>query len=55
MTLDQLRKRGRHLANECPLCGENEETIEHILIQCSKVREFDTIPHPFHTIVWNGI
>ena len=38
LTLDQLKKRGRCLANRCFLCGEEEESIDHILIQCSKAR-----------------
>ncbi|RVW25474.1 putative ribonuclease H protein [Vitis vinifera] len=38
LTLDQLKKRGRSLANRCFLCGMEEESIDHILIQCSKAR-----------------
>ena len=36
--LDQLKRRGRALANRCFLCEEDEETIEHLLIHCSKAR-----------------
>ena len=38
LTLDQLKRRGRALANRCFLCEEDEETIEHLLIHCSKAR-----------------
>ena len=36
LTLDQLKKRGRALANRCFLCGEGEEIVNHLLIHCSK-------------------
>ncbi|RVW23454.1 putative ribonuclease H protein [Vitis vinifera] len=38
LSLDQLKKRGWCLANRCFLCCEEEESIDHILIQCSKAR-----------------
>lgn len=34
MTMDQLKRRGFFLANNCPLCGKDEENIEHLLIHC---------------------
>lgn len=37
MTLVQL-KRGRDFATKYFLCGVKEETIDHILVHCSKVR-----------------
>ena len=37
MILDQLKRRGFPLANRCPLCGMDEENIEHLLIHCSVV------------------
>ena len=43
MTLDQLKKRECALVNRCFLCGEDEESIEHILIHCSKVWELWTL------------
>ena len=36
LTLDQLKHRGRALANRCFLCEEDEKTIEHMLIHCKK-------------------
>ena len=36
--LDQLKCCGRALANRCFLCEEEEETIEHLLIHCSKAK-----------------
>ena len=38
LTLDQLKRRGWNLANRCFLCCVEEETINHILIHCSKAR-----------------
>ena len=38
LILDQLKKRGRSLANRCFLCAEGEETIDHLLIHCSKAK-----------------
>ena len=38
LTLDQLKKRGRALATRCFLCGEGEETIDHLLLHCSKAK-----------------
>ena len=33
--MDQLKIRGRHLANRCPLCRKEEENIDHFLLLCS--------------------
>ena len=38
LTLDQLKKRGISLVNRCYLCEENEETIDHLLIHCSRAK-----------------
>ena len=32
LTLDQLKKRGRPLANRCYLCEKEEETLNHLLV-----------------------
>ena len=34
----QLNRRGWNLANRCSLCCAEEETIDHILVYCSKAR-----------------
>ncbi|RVW58324.1 Regulator of telomere elongation helicase 1 [Vitis vinifera] len=38
LTQDQLKRRGWNLANRCFLCCAEEETINHILVHCSKAR-----------------
>ncbi|RVW80825.1 putative ribonuclease H protein [Vitis vinifera] len=38
LTQNQLKRRGWNLANKCPLCCDEEETINHILIHCSKAK-----------------
>ena len=37
--LDQLKRRGRALANRCFLC-EEEETIDYLLLHCPSVEMF---------------
>ena len=37
LTMKQLKKRGRHLATRCPLCGKHEESLDHLLLHCPKV------------------
>ena len=37
LTLDQLKRRGISLVNRCFLC-EEEETIDHLLIHCSRAK-----------------
>ena len=38
LTLDQLKRRGIPLANKCFLCEHVEETIDHLLIHCSRAK-----------------
>ena len=40
LTQDQLKRRGRALANRCFMCGEGEEMVDHLLIHCPSVRGF---------------
>ena len=36
--MDLIQKRGWALANRCFLCHKKEETIDHLLLRCSKTR-----------------
>ena len=38
LTLDQIKRRGRALANRCFLCEDEVETVEHLLLHCSKAK-----------------
>ena len=38
LTLDQLKRRGRALANRCFFCEEDKEDINHLLLHCKKYR-----------------
>ena len=38
LTLDQLKRRGIPLANKRFLCEYDEETIDHLLIHCSRAK-----------------
>ena len=38
LTLDQLKRKGIPLVNRCCLCEEYEETIDHLLIHCSRAK-----------------
>ena len=38
LTLDQVQKRGLALATGCFLCQESEETVNYILLHCTKTR-----------------
>ena len=38
LTMDIVRKRGWALANKCFMCLEEEETIDHLRLHCSKTR-----------------
>ena len=40
LTMDQLKKMGFHLASRCPLCKEDEKTIDHLLLHCPYVWGF---------------
>jgi len=39
-TADRLQKRGLPYPNRCPLCDQEEETIQHILTSCVFARQF---------------
>ena len=38
LILDQLKRRGIPLASVCFLCEDDEETIDHLLIHCSRAK-----------------
>ena len=52
LTLDQLKKRGWFLANGCLLCCEEEESIDHILIQCSRARVLYELLFALFGVTW---
>ncbi|RVW93513.1 putative ribonuclease H protein [Vitis vinifera] len=52
LTLDQLKKRGRILANRCFLCCEEEESIDHILIHCTRARVLWELLFALFGVTW---
>ena len=52
LTLDQLKKRGWCLANKCFLCCEEEQSIDHILIQCSRARVLWDLLFALFGVTW---
>ena len=52
LTLDQLKKRGRCLANRCFLRCEEKESIDHILIQRSKARVLWELLFALFGVTW---
>ena len=50
--LDQLKKRGRRLANRCPLCGEDEESLDYILLLCHKTRNLWALLFAMFGVTW---
>ena len=50
--MDQLKKRGRHLANRFPLCGKDEENIDHLLLLCTKIHELRALLFTILGINW---
>ena len=37
LTMNQLKRRGHHLASRCPFCRKNEKELEHLLVHCPKI------------------
>ncbi|RVW93915.1 putative mitochondrial protein [Vitis vinifera] len=52
LTLDQLKKRSRILANRCFLCCEEEESIDHILIDCTRARVIWELLFALFGVTW---
>ena len=34
LTMDNLRRKGKFLVNACPMCLEEEETVDHLTLNC---------------------
>ncbi|RVW20076.1 hypothetical protein CK203_114273 [Vitis vinifera] len=52
LTQDQLKRRGWILANKCCLCCVEEETINHILVHCSKAKILWDLVFFFFGVNW---
>ena len=52
LTLDQLKKRGWTLANRSFFCCEKEESIDHILIHCTKTRVLWELLFALFGVMW---
>ena len=52
LTMEQFKKRGRHLANRCPLCGKDEESLDHQLLHCPKVHNLWAIIFTIFGVYW---
>ena len=51
-TVDMLIRRSWSMVNRCNLCKENEESANHILIHCGKIRELWTLLLSSFGVVW---
>ena len=52
LTLDLVQKRGWALANRCFMCLEKEETIDHLLLHCSKTRVLCDLHFTLFGVSW---
>ena len=50
--MNQLKKRGRHLANRCTLCAEEEENTDHSLLHCKLARDLWALLFAIFGINW---
>ena len=47
-----VQKRGRVMANKCYLCGEEEESCDHIPLHCTKTREVWNLVFTLFGVAW---
>ena len=52
LTLDQLKRGGWPIANRCFLCCTEKESINHILIHCSKARVLWELVFALFGVMW---
>ena len=52
LTLDQVKRRGWSLATRCFLCLVEEESIDHILIHCTKARVLWELLFALFGVTW---
>ena len=49
--MNQLKKRGRHLASRCSLCRKEEEKLDHLLL-CTKTQELWAVLFSIFRVNW---
>ena len=50
--MDQLKRRGKHLASRCPLCGKEEENLNHLLLFCPKAQDLWVVLFTIFGVKW---
>ena len=50
--MEQLKKRGRHLASRCPLYGKDEERLDNLLLHCPKVYNLWALSFTMFGVYW---
>ena len=52
LTIDMLMKRGWSMVNRFSLCKDSDESVDHILIHCGRIRELWTLLLSSFGLVW---
>ena len=52
LTMEQLQRRGYSLANRCFLCLSEEETVNHLLLHCVKMRALWSLLFSLFGVAW---
>ena len=52
LTMEQLQRRGYSLANRCFLCLSEEETVDHLLLHCVKMRALWSLLFSLFGVAW---